>query len=374
MAKHLITLGVLAMAAVCGGRSLSAAPEQPITAAKSIAIVCALEPGFAGQKFSNTGAASGRWSEPDPGLDVNAAVLNAAKQYLNRDAKLVNGRDVGVVINRDGKAFASVASGAKKGGDFKTQLKARLVELGREWNVEYVLVVHTVQSKDFVRNTSNLLSGVGHLDAMFGTAFCALQMQVFDCTTGTLTPGPVAQRVRKLPDILWHSRWSEYSPEDRRGFLRILRLLMNETTGQLLTDLGMSRTPIKAPVPQGMRRDVRIPFIPEGNVIEIAPELSLQSGRAAVLNAFKEEQWNVTLDTPEKIAAVYRKEEKEAACTITFEGRKIVLVPEGFEYKEGQRVPVEVHSDWHEDIKEEIMLFLLKAPAENEAKTSASAL
>lgn len=374
MAKDLSTLGVLALAVVFCAGDLGAAPKEPIPSTKSIAVVCALEPGFAGQKIGVTSFTNDSWAEEDPGVDVNTILLDSTKHYLNREAKVVNGQEVGMTIKRNGKDFASPLPDAEKGKGFKEQMKGKLGELGRLWNVDVIVVVHTVQTNDFLQRTPVPLPGVGHLDAHFGGAFCALQMRVFDCRTGALSQGPKVQRARKLPDIQWHVNWNEYTPGEQRAFVRILRVLLDETTGQLLTESGLSRIPVKEPERKGFRQDARIPFVPEGNVIAIPPDLPVSAGRDAVLYAFKEEEWKTTLDTPEKIAAVYRNDEDEAVCTVTFDGGNIILAPEGFEYtKDGKRVQVGVHNGWHEDLKEKIVVFLLKAPSENEAKCGAPA-
>jgi hypothetical protein len=351
MAKRFSGLAILMISAgVCFG---TPPPAEAIKTSKNIAVICAEEPILTGQKTGITIFSQDGWTEEKPGFDLDILVQNAIKAGLNREVRLFAGKDVGVKI------------GASEGDPFNKELKAKLAELGKEWAADYVVVVYSTKTDDFIqRNEFRTVSGIGHYYAHFDCAYCVFRAAALECKTGKLYQTPVVRRARELYGIEWHINWHEYTSDEQRSFLRILTMLLNETMPEVLAAAGLNDTWKPAPEHFTLVHDARKSIVPEGNELEIPPGISRENAQNAVVAGFKDRNWVIESESADRVIGTYKSKNKEARCTATLSATKITLAPEGYETKkDGNRVQVEVYKRWHNNLKESIAGFLLKAPA-----------
>jgi len=347
---------ILAIVALAFLTDFPPPPVKSIKAAKSIAVVSAVDPILVGQKEGVTIFSHDSWIEENSGFDLNAAILGAIKASLNREVKLVAGKDVGVVIGRSvGRIDSDV---------FDEKLKSKLVGLGRDWGVDYLVVVYSTQIDNFTPGKTWPVAGIGHFFSHFDCAYCILQATIVDCRKGTLSSSDIVKRERALAGVDWHFNWNEYTPGEQRAFLRVLTMLLNESVPELLASVGLNDTWKPAPPPSfRWINDPRKPLVPEGNEIVIPDGVSRESAHDAVVAGFKEREWTIT-EGDGRIVGVHRSKKKEARCTVTFADRKIILVPEGYKIQaDGNLAPVAVYQGWHDNLKESIVGALFQAPA-----------
>jgi hypothetical protein len=141
-------------------------------------------------------------------------------------------------------------------------------------------------------------------------------------------------------------------------------MLLNETMPEVLAATGLNDTWKPAPEHFTLVHDARKSIVPEGNEMEIPPGVSRENAQNAVVAGFKDRNWVIESESAERVIGTYKSKNKEARCTATLSATKITLAPEGYETKkDGNRVQVEVYKRWHNNLKESIAGFLLKAPA-----------
>jgi hypothetical protein len=370
MLKPLILLAIMALLA--SGCATPVSVEK-IKSAKNVVIVVAFEPQLAGKKIGVVSFLSDSWSAENTGFDINGAVLGAVKTNLNRDVKLVDGKDVGVVVEAKTDALPAVQRGSlSENFGAPEDLNPKLAALGREWGADTIILIHSAPVPDWVQGTSLLVSGVGHLDSLRDGVFCVLVATVYECKSGTRTVSKPVHQMRRLAGVSWHKTWNEYPPAEQRAVLRSLDVLLKENVPVLLSQLGLTDSKVTEPPPEadvfGLRKRQRPQaFVPEGNELEIPQWASKQQAKDAVVNAFKSRGWTLTTDTEERMVGVYRKGKREAVCTVTLTDRKILLAPEGYEVQaDEKRVPVDYYKSWHENLKVSIMEVLMQVPGQGD--------
>ncbi len=339
-------------------------PIDKVPADKKVALVSAINPVMHGQKLGITIFENKEWTEENPDFDVNAVVLNAIKTNLNRDVKLVNGGDVGLLLKNklDDSLFFDSSP---------TELTQKLTALGREWQVDLILLVQSTKSRDWIYQTTASIEGFGHFSRFgFGRnlAYGVFRIRVFDCKTGEFAGGDEVRQSQLLPGVEWHGSWKEYTPEEQRVVTRGLEAVIKTSAPAMLTGAGLTDAKAAEPSlgsmlldPNGVRPRS---YVPEGNEIEIPSGVSKPAARAAVVDGLKDREWVLTINTAYRMVGVYRDGKKEAMCTFTFTDHSIIMAPEGHEIKEdGQRVPVEYYHRWHNNLKESIVEALMKTPA-----------
>lgn len=336
-------------------------PVQLIKDAKTVLVVSAVEPTLVGTKTGLFNLPNSKrdnnWATETPEVDISGALLEAMRAQANRELKFVSGKDVDLVIKRETKE-----SEIKK-------LKPKLETLCRESGVELILLVHTTKTNDFIENRREYegLAGVGHFYSRRQGAFIVLQATLFDSRTGTFAESAVVKQVRALPHIEWHLTWAEYTVEEKRAFLRILNLLLSESSAELLSYAGLTNKWDPSSKPKPGKFIVGFPpkpFILAADRIEILEGISLPQAREMLRTAFTQREWKIVSDTEQAISATYGDDEEDTACTATFNGRQIDLSAETHETKkDGKRVKIKVDDGLLEDLKLATAELFLKAPA-----------
>jgi len=349
---------VLAITALLAGGCMAPVSVTKLKAAKNVAIVVAFEPQLVGQKVGITVFGNDGWVAENAGYDINGAALGAVKMNLNRDAKLVDGKDVGLVID------------PKSNGTYLGNVKPLLAKLGREWGVDTIVFIHSCTVGAWVQYNVPI-SGVGHYDGSVDVAYWVMVASAYDCKSGQLTETLAVKHGRALSEVQWHKSWNEYSPGERRAVIRGLDAVLSESMPVLLTKLGLTNNSVSELPTETNFAGVALPpsFVPAGNELDIPQWASRAQAKAAVAEAFKSRGWTLTTDTEEHVVGVYRKGTKEAVCAVTITERKIILAPEGYQVQDDEkRVPVGYYKSWNSFLKESIVGLLMQVPAKGEAQ------
>jgi hypothetical protein len=351
-----------------GGCATTGSIEK-ISPNQKVAVISAIDPVMRGHKLGFTIFEIKNWTAEHPGFDVNAVVLNAVKVNLNRDAKLVNGKDVGLLLKNE--YLDTIFIDSPPAG-----LTEKLTALGREWQVDLIILIQTTTSDDWIGETNQRIEGFGHYARFsFGRnlVYGAFWVSVFDCKTGQFTGGDAVQQSRLLPDVSWHDSWSEYTPEEQRTLTREFDALARQSVPIFLSEAGLTDTKIEQRSVGSFLLNPNGPtqsYVPEGNELEIPAGVSRQAARLAIVNGLKDNEWVLTTDTVDRMVGVYREGKKEAICTFTFTDHSILMAPEGHEIQDdGQRLTVEYYHGWHKDLKESIVEALMKTPPDIPANT-----
>jgi hypothetical protein len=349
---------------------------EKISPDQKVAVISAIDPVMHGHKVGFTIFELKNWTAEHPGFDVNAVVLNAVKVNLNRDAKLVNGKDEGLLLKNE--YLDTIFIDSPPDG-----LTEKLSALGREWQVDLIILIQTTSSDDWIRGTGmtatspdRRIEGFGHYAPLsFGRNFVygAFWVSVFDCKTGRFTGGDAVQQSRVLPDVSWHDSWDAYTPDEQRTLTREFDALARQSVPIFLSEAGLTDTKIEKRSLGSLLLSPNGPaqsYVPEGNELDIPAGVSRQAARLAVANGLKDNEWVLTTNTVDRMVGVYREGKKEATCTFTFTDHAILMAPEGHEVQDdGQRVTVEYYHGWHKDLKESIVEALMKTPPDIPANT-----
>jgi len=354
---------LLVLAVVLTGCVTPVLPEK-IAAAKSLAIISAVEPDVVGQTVGFTVFGNGWWMSNQVGVDTNAIILDTIKANLKRDVRLVHGREVGFYPERQtenlGDLYKLLAS-----EDTTKANRDALMKFGREWGVEKILLIQSGQLRDWMRKTSVPIYGVGHFSGGNNWVFAVLRLKVFDCATGDFKSGAVVGHALRIEGVEWRKSWAEYSTEDQRAVRRAMPIVLRETVPYLMVRAGLASEPLGEPPLVTNFAGVEFPpsIVPSGNVISIPNWASVDQAREAVLFAFKEREWTVIKDADGVLVGTHPKGKKLAVCTARIADRKISMTPECFEIKaDGSRLPVEYIERWHENLKESLFGYLLAVP------------
>jgi hypothetical protein len=132
----------------------------------------------------------------------------------------------------------------------------------------------------------------------------------------------------------------------------------------LLSKAGLNDKPIE-PVKRSFASIMSVPgadarpSLTESNLLEIPPGVSLVSARRAVVSGFMQESWSITAETDDVVIGVYRDDEDESRCTVTFKDRTISISHEGYRVlPDGARVAKEFLG-WQSDLREAILAQLM---------------
>jgi len=350
---------VLTIAVLLAGGCYAPVSVTKMKATKNMAIIAAFEPQLVGQKEGILVFGNDEWTAENPGFDINGAVLGAVKINLNRDAKLVDGKDAGLVID------------PKSNGTYLDNVKPLLAKLGREWGVDTIVFIHSCTAGAWVKSEVPI-SGVGHYAApIFSVAYWVMVASAYDCNSGQLTETLPVRHGHALSGVQWHKSWDEYSPGERRAVIRSLDTALSEGMPFLMSKLGLSNNLVEKLPAETNFAGVALPpsSVPAGNELEVPQWASIQQAKVAVAEAFKSRGWTLTTETEERVVGVYRKGNKEAVCVVTFAGRKIILAPEGYQVQaDEKRVPVDYYRSWNSFLKESIVGLLMQVPAPDAAQ------
>jgi len=358
MKKHLVWLLSVSF---LSGYAMASPIENPSTSQR-MAVISAIYPVMQGETVGVTLFGNARWTAETMDFDVNAVALSAIKEALNRDVKLVNGNEVGLVQKIEKFSLSA--------GTATNELKQKLIALGLELQVDLIALVQTTRAHDWIGRTNQYVEGFGHYSRHRNAAYGVFLLRIFDCKAGKFTRDATVTQAQMLPGVEWHNNWKDYTPEEQRVILRGLGSMVQEGMPALLSQAGLSDTKV---APRSLSssllsfgRSEPHSYVPQGNQIDIPAGVSLKVARLAVLAGFKERDWTVITDTDEQVIGRYRKGKKEAGCSVTFQERRIILVPEGCEIQaDGKRVPTE-YRRWQNNLKESIVEELLKSPADGE--------
>lgn len=348
-------------------------PEK-IAAAKSLAIISAVEPDFVGQEVGITSFGNEWWMSDQVGVDINAIILDTIKGRLKRDVKLVHGRDVKLRPDRKFEKLYELKDYLES-DEVKQANREALAKLGREWGVDTILLIQSVQVSDWMRRTIAPVYGVG-LFARSGAGrlcYAVLRVRVFDCATGELGFGTIVKHAREVYATAWHGSWEKFTEEEKRVVKRTLPMILRETVPYMVAKVGLASEPKGEPPLKINFFGTEMPpsIIPEENEFPIPAWASAEQAREAVLFAFKDREWTVTKDADGVLVGTHPKGQKEAVCTVRIAKGNISMTPECFEIKpDGSRMAVEYLTGWQENLKESLYGFLLKVPDAAEKQQS----
>jgi hypothetical protein len=223
-------------------------PKVPISVNDKVAFISAIDPAMRGQKNAFTIFGYKNWVASDPGFDVNAISLSAAKTVLNREVKLVNGEDVGLIMENE--YINTVLRCSVPSTDSPpVELMQKLTTLGREWQVAYILLFQTATTQDWTWSqpygewgtpTGPALEGFGQ-HGRYGRTENSLYgifwLRIFDCEAGQFVNcGAWATlQLRPLPSVPWHNEWSDYTPNEKQIFPDELAVLIKQSLSVLLS-------------------------------------------------------------------------------------------------------------------------------------------
>jgi len=351
-----------ALLILAGGAA--AATIEKIPPGRKVALLLAADPAMCGQEVGITVFGNHEWTEEIPDFDINAVALEACKPLLNRDVKLVNGRDVGLLLKPETTGWKAVEPNTK-------EVEQRLAALGREWQVDAIVLIRTGQSNDWMGGTNQAVKGFGHYSRHRNAAYGVFWVRRFDCPTGKFQGGETVKLAQQLPGVEWHDSWKDYPTVERRVVLRGLSAMIKEGMPALLTKAGLTDIAVAPPSLGSWLKHPGGPppktFVPEGNELEIPAGVSRSVARLAVATGLKDRGWVLETDADDRMVGVHVDGKKEARCTFTFTDRAIALVPEGYEIQAGgRRVPVAVYRRWQNNLKESIVESLLRAPDETQ--------
>lgn len=338
----------------------AAASIEKIPAESKVALISAIDPRMRGQTVGITVFGNKGWDSDLPDFDVNARLLAAIKPILNRVVRLVNGREVSLLLKVVDRKESDLE---------RDELAGSLVALGHEWGVERILLIQTCRTNDWLAGTNQQVEGFGHYSRHRNAAYGVFWLRVFDCHAGKFTGGAQVKQARMLPGVEWHDSWKEYPAEEQRVIVRGLEAMIKDAAPALLSEAGLTDAKVgerslgswlmhpSGPTPQS--------YLPEGNELEIPAGVSGAAARNAVVDGVKNRGWVMQTNDEDRKVAVYRSGKKEALCTFTFTEHSVILTPTGNRIEpDGRRVPVENYRRWHNNLKEDIVKALLKAPVE----------
>jgi hypothetical protein len=208
---------------------------------KKVVVVSAIDPAMQGQKVGLTIFNSKQWIASDPGFSVNEVVLKAVKADLNRDVKLVDGKEINLIVKNE-KNTGSVISLAFAYS--QPELAQKLATLGKDWQADIILIIQGASAQDWIYGTSAQLDGFGQYsrlgwDRMPTFAYGCLWMRVFDCKTGNFARVIDVKNAQVLPSIKWHDQWQDYTPEERQAIQRGVETVIGRNVPILLSDIGL---------------------------------------------------------------------------------------------------------------------------------------
>ncbi|QYM78450.1 hypothetical protein K0B96_14270 [Horticoccus luteus] len=346
---------------VLGGCSTLPSTREVIPASGHIALVTDFAPTQTMMSVGTTAFQNKQW-DADTGFDANAEALAVAQASLTRQIKTANGRDVGLPPPSPESAAANPA------------LAERLAALGREWQVDLILVLTSTDAPDWLYRTSMLLDDVGlYRREVFGMkrsqVYGVFALRAFDCRTGQFTAVDRQESAREVPHLDWHDTWSAYSAREQRHLLLGWHELFKDAIPPLLTKAGLATAP-EARQQSAAKSFIFAPnraksWLPEGNTLEIPHGITRTQAHLAVLNGLKARRWMVVSDAPDRVVGVYRDDKKEAGVTAVISDQTITLTPDDHEvHSDGSRTPAS-YERWQRNVKESIYRELLNAdPAE----------
>jgi hypothetical protein len=358
MQRFLRLIGAVAFFSGCA----TVGAIEKIGTEKKVALISAIDPAMRGEKVGLTAFGNNVRTEQSPDFAVNSVVLNAVKTSLNREVKLVDGGEVGLIPSVDN-------DGRRHTGSLTKESTQKLTALGLEWRVDLIVLIQTARSRDWIGGTNQDVEGFGHYSRLKNAAYGVFGVQVFDCRAGQVAGHDQVKQAQMLPNVAWHDSWKEYDPGDQRAVIRGLEAVIKESVPELLSKVGLTDAKVASRSlgsvllnPAGPRPQS---FVPEGNELEIPAGVSREAARAAIVYGLNVRDWDLLTNTGDRMVGVHRDGKKEAMCTFTFTDHSIVLAPEGHEVQaDGKRVPVEYYRRWHNNLKESIVKALMKAPVE----------
>jgi len=137
MKKHLVWLLSVSF---LSGYAMASPIENPSTSQR-MAVISAIYPVMQGETVGVTLFGNARWTAETMDFDVNAVALSAIKEALNRDVKLVNGNEVGLVQKIEKFSLSA--------GTATNELKQKLIALGLELQVDLIALVQTTRAHDW---------------------------------------------------------------------------------------------------------------------------------------------------------------------------------------------------------------------------------
>jgi hypothetical protein len=349
-----VLLGIVCIFSGC-------ATVDKITPDKKVVVVSAIDPTMQAQKIGLTIFNNKSWSEPNPGFDVNEVFLKSIKAGLNRDIKLVNGKDVGLIVKNTPNS-GSLLSLALTSSE--PDVAQKLAALGKDWQPDVILLIQGAQRQDWIAGTSAVLAGFGQYSRLgWGKmptfAYGDFWLRVFDCKTGGFAGVIEASNAQMLPGIQWHDTTQDYTPEERRAISRGVKAVVERSALLFLSQTGLSNSKEDTSVqltPQS--------FATDGNEIGLPADVSKTAAREAIVKALSYSDWNLTSNADDKLVGVHRNGNDETECAFSFTKHSVVLAPKGYHNQDdGKRLPTDYDDNIVAKLKKSIVTELLKAPS-----------
>jgi hypothetical protein len=347
----LLRLALVTLASVALPATATASALEVVTAARRIAIVSAIEPEVRFQKVGVTAFQNMTWATADTGFEINSAALDAARKFLKREAKLIDGRSVGL-LSSVGRLID------------EKQLAPRLLELAAEWEVEAILIIQGFKGRDWIGSTNQSVDSVGiYSRPPRQEAYCALRLLTFDCVQRRFESSETATVSQAMPRTEWRASWASFPDTEKRLVLHGLRTVVEDGVPSLLAKAGLAESRTKEKSLAGTLFGVRRgrSWVPDGNELEIPAGLSNAAARLAVATALVERGWTISSKDADKIVGVLPRGKIEAVATATVGERTITLVSERFETRsDGSRAKIDPNLSWHRNLMDSILRALLK--------------
>ncbi|HXA14614.1 MAG TPA: hypothetical protein VNW23_05760 [Opitutaceae bacterium] len=206
---------------------------------EKVALISAIDADMRGYKITFTIFGYKSWVAWHPGFDVNAIALSTAKTVLNREAKLVNGKDVGIALENVEPSYGPASDSSLLG------IRDKLIILGQEWQVDRIILLQSEVTSDWLNGRAiNLLEGFGlcsQSEKGDASIYGNFLMRFFDCRTGQFFKfDSSADQARPLPGVHWHDSWDAYTSEEKQTTARALGTLIKQSLPILLAKTGLT--------------------------------------------------------------------------------------------------------------------------------------
>ncbi len=341
------------LAAFAPAVAIAASATETVSSAKRIAILSAIDSSVRFQKVGFTAFQNETWTTTETGFDINEAALAAAQKCLKREAKFVKGSTL--VPPDEMKAL----TGSRE------QLEPLLNRLAPELDVDVVIVIHGIRTRDWIGRTNQSIENVGIYNrGPRWEAYCALGLQTFHCATRRLGSSEKITLGQAIPRVAWRTSWPAYGDAEKRLVLHGLRTVIEDGIPTLLAKAGLAepRVKEKSVFEKALGSGRGKSWVPDGDGMEIPSGISKAAARLVVATAFMDRGWTISSKDAEKIVAVLPKGKIEAVATATVTERTITLVSERFETKgDGTRAKLDPNVSWHRNLKDSIVRGLLRA-------------
>jgi len=347
-------------------------PREVLSTRAKTVVVTGFEPFVRGVNIGTTVFQYQDWETQPDGFDANEVASRFIVKTLTQPVPVIDGRTCNLAFEKEDR-FLFTDPGA-------AELRRRLIDLGRARDVDRIVLLTTGVAQDWIYGTTVGLKGFGLLRReVFGMkrmqVYGVFQLQVFDCHAEKIIASETLKEAREVYAVEWHGSWAEFPAAEQRRVTAAYAQLLTGSVAQLLTHAGLANTPLPAEPSLAKKllliRDRPKSWVPEGNVLPIPRDVSLERAREAVVHGLNARGWTVISQNENEVIGFHAANKKEVRVIARLTADAITLVPDDREVKaDGSTAPIAPHTRWHDNLKESIYRDLLDAEGATNAKAA----